>query len=372
MFKFQNRQIFALITALLFFVTSCKNDADQKWKEYNKKYSPITQNVILSDFPKPDTIIFRKTGLNFADGIIDMEFVDTSLVLSSRIDSLNLITIGSSSSRVTHKLITRGKDRDQFLNVSDIILTDSDKIFYAFDITLRKFFKMNIEHIYKGNYNPLQVLEFNYKALKGIKSPAVISPDTFAATSYFNSKCRYLIFKSNDSLYKGIGEMPPAVSGWPQNEEGELSDIRSMSYSANLKRKPFTKDIVVAYTTMPRIEIYSKNRLNKVIIGPDNFDPIYKFDKEGSRFFPVEYDKTKFSNVGLKVDSNYIYSLYSGKSNFASSAEKLLIFDWKGKPKKVVSLGFTASNFAIRRLPENKMIMYIIDKNTGDLLKGEI
>jgi hypothetical protein len=371
MFKVQCRQVIIsiLFSALLSLVLSCKNNDQQKFSD---KYRAITHRISWKDFPKTDSINFIKTGLNFADGTIDMEVVDTSLIVSNRIDSFNLVIIGLNSNRVTHKVISRGKGQNQLLNVSDIIPTDSNQIFYAFDITLRKFFKMDIKRIYKGNTDPLEILEFNRNTLKGIKSPAQLSKNIFAATSYFNSKCRYIIFNANDSLSKFIGEMPPAISGWPENEENELGDIRSTSYSAKLKRRPSTKDIIVAYTTMPRIEIYAKNKLRKVIIGPDNFEPTYEFKKESSRYYPVEYEKTTFSHVGLKVDAQYIYSLYSGKSNFASSAEQLLVFDWNGTPARVIKLGFTASNFAIRHLPNNKMALYIIDKNTGDLLKGVI
>lgn len=366
---FRSRSIL-IYTFLLFCIVSCRPNYKAKWEAYNQKYQDYIKYVNLSDFQGSEPVEFEKTGLNFANGIIDLEIIDSTLLLSSRVDTMNLILTNINNFDREQKIIKRGKQRNQCLNVSDIIPGVKKNHFFAFDITLRKLLEFDLNEIHRGNLEPERIVELSNEETKGIKSPAELPDGSFVATSYFADECRYLRFTTGDSVSKKIGELPPESEGWP--EATFENKIRPMSYSANLKKQVGSDNIAVAYTTTSRIEIYSNDKIKTIIIGPGNFDPIYKF-KKGPNPRPLQTKTTKFSHVKIKTDSQNLYTLYSGEADFASCAQKLLIFSFKdGSPKRVINLGMTVCNFAIKPLSNNKALLFVINKDTGELLKTEI
>jgi len=252
-----------IYTSLLICSVSCGPNYKAKCEEYNRKYQDNIKYVNLSDFQESEPLKFEKTGLNFADGIIDMEIIDSTLLLSSRVDSMNLILTNINNFDRQQKIIKRGKQDNQCLNVSDIIPGIKKNHFLTFDITLRKLFEFDLNEIRHGRLAPEKITEFKNEKIKGIKSPAQLSDGSFVATTYFADDCRYLRFTDEDSISKKIGELPPQPEGWP--EATPENKIRPMSYSANLKKQVGSDDIVIAYTTTPRIEIYSHDKLRKTI-----------------------------------------------------------------------------------------------------------
>jgi len=345
---------------------SCSSENKREWKTFNEKNRSITREVGLSDFRPSKPIAFENTGLNFANEIMDMEIVGTTLLLSNRIDSMNLILVNVDDCKVSQKLIKRGKGESECLNVSDIVLGPKEDLFLAFDITLRKVLKFDLKKIGRGNREPSETLTFKNEALKGIKSPAELPDGTFAATSYFNSDCRYIKFSAADSLTQEVGRLPPMSKNWPKLSG---NGIRSLSYPAHLKRRTGHGELVVAYTTTPRLEIYAKDKLKNVITGPGDFEPVYGF-KKGD---PKITENTRFSHVKIKADSDYIYSLYSGHTNFASCANRILVFSWEdSSPRAMVDLGLTVCNFAIKKIASDRSLLFAINADTGDLLKAEV
>lgn len=326
--------------------------------------------IEFKNFERNDPIHFYKTGLSFSNGIIDMEVLDTFLLISNQYDSTNLSVIGLNSMRVKNKLIRRGKDRDQALNISDIIKTDKENMLFTFDITQRKFLKFDLKDIIKGEPHPIDVINVEDDSLKGLKSPVYVSEDVFGANSYFLEDSRFIIFNQRTHETKEIGELPPALESWPDPSQDKKKALRSMSYTALLKKQPSFNRYVVAYTTTPRLEFYEGDNLVQIVVGPDRFDPTYKFAKDRNGVFPIEYEKTLFSFVKIKADNGSIYALYSGKEGAGSCANKLVIFDWHGTPKRVVNLGFTVCSFAVRTAPEGLHTVYVIDQGSGELLTG--
>ena len=103
--------------------------------------------------------------------------------------------------------------------------------------------------------------------------------------------------------------------------------------------------------------------------GPDRFD-IYGLNYK-SKFYGYTDNKNKWAYTKVKSYGKYIFALYNGQyvnKDSYSKNNKLLVFDWNGKPVKYFELNVPIENFAIDY--KNKII-YAFSDLDGGLYKGK-
>lgn len=304
-------------------------------------------NVKESSFKVVKNVKFSNSNLQLSSAVKKSILIDTFLIVSDLSGNKNLKVINLKSEKVVGSLIHRGKKKYQAINISDLIHANSDSTFWAFDVTLQKFQKLNI---YKALQNSRYIpeSEFTLKSpASAISSPVLKNEDLIIGTSFAVDNCRYLVLNSQSAIFERVGKMPTKNSDWPeQNPKAKLS-ISGMTYSAVLKKHPQKNKAVVLYNYTDRIELYDQNKLAKIVKGPDNFNIMMDFYEQGDNLYvPIHSKETKYAFLDSFVSEKFIYALYSGTTRpFAS---KLFIYDWEGNPLKIFNLSAEITYFTIR------------------------
>ncbi|PSL46531.1 TolB-like protein [Chitinophaga niastensis] len=354
----------SFFTGMLLF--ACNNDKP----DADAAFTNITTNVTFSSFSVKNDIPIKKMGPQLGD-VLDMQVMDSFLIVSTLRDSAVLQIIHIPSGTVAGHLISRGKGDNECLNIATILPTSDKNICWCYDITLGKFLKINVpKALSAAAYIPEKTFMLT-PATKGAKSPSWINDSTFAACSYFMNDCRYFYFNSQDSGIRKAGQLPSPGKGWPdENPKGKFS-LLATAYSANMKKHPTDDLFAVAYNVTGRMELYEGGKLKRLIKGPESFQPIYTFKYDGESNIPVQNSKTLFSNVQLKVTEKHIYLLYSGRNEFQTCGQKILVFDWQGNPLSMVNLNADYCSFTVEE-KGNQSLIYLINKDTGELVSTSI
>ncbi len=349
---------------ILCMATACRQN---EFAEYDKANAPVTSTVTLSGFPAEDSLKPLPTGLNFAGTVDEMDIIDSILVVSVYKDSLLLKLIGTGSHKLLTSIIPKGKQDNAALNITDIIATDSPHIFWAFDVTLARFLRINTAKALAGAHPYLPDSSFSIRPpLKGIKSPVWSGNGLYAACSYFEEDCRMLHFNTASAIVSKSGILPPALYSWPDPNPDSTFGIAASAYPATLKKHPGQNKYLVAYSSICRLEIFSDDTLFKVIKGPGNFVPDYNFIKDHGIYLPNLKEETQFAFTRSKVTKDHIFLLYSGNDHFNTCGNKLLVFDWQGRPVKKLLLPSDACNFSVRANGSD-VTVYLMDKSSGDI-----
>jgi hypothetical protein len=312
----------------------------------------------------------QKLGPQMGD-VLDMQVIDSYLVISTLRDSAVLQIVHIPSGNVAGHLINRGKGENECLNIATILPVSDKNTCWCYDITLGKFLKVDIAKALSTElYNPEKTFLIEGTA-KGSKSPCWINDTSFAACSYFLNDCRYFYFNDHSNNIRKVGHLPSPGKGWPdENPAGKFS-LLATAYSANMKKHPTKDQFVVAYNVTGRLELYENGQLKKLIKGPEGFQPIYTFKDDGEIHIPVQNEETLFSTVQLKVTEKHIFLLYSGQDEFHTCGRKLLVLDWMGNPLKMFNLNGEYCSFTVQEKSDSSLV-YLVNKETGDLVSTSL
>jgi hypothetical protein len=331
-------------------------------KEKNKDATSIISN---KSFPEGKKIKFEEVKLDLIGKIVDLAVVDTFLICSDLSSEKILHIIGINSNKYYGQLINRGLGPGECTNISDIIVTSDKGTFWAYDGTLGKLMKIDIYKALKEKkYLPEKEMMVA-GAARGAKSVNWVNDDLFAASSYAFEDCRYFYFNTKSDTVSKFGELPQAKEDWPKQSSKSKLALRPMAYAAKIKKKPSTDIVAVAYYTWDRIEIYERGNIKQVICGP-NVEPNYTFRDVGQGMYIPNYN-LEFSAIDLDASDKYIYSLYSGSSDFQKYCQKILVFDWKGNPIKILEFNNKLSSICIIE-KENSKIIYAVDEGSGNIV----
>jgi hypothetical protein len=354
-----------LILVLLFLISGCTNTLPSE--EENALGEKI-RAVSYDSFLERKEIKFQSTGLNIKGKIEGLAVVDTFLIGTDLRANPILHVIGASSKRYLGQVIFRGKGPGECLSVANVLNTDIKGIFWAYDISLGKLLKVDIHKALESSrYLPEKEFLLTGMA-RGAKSPVWISDSLFAACSYAMEDSRYFSFNTASDVQKKFGQLPPPLKNWPEQNPKAKLGLSAMAYSANMKKNPENDQVVVAYNTSDRLEIYEEGELKRIISGPEGFAPVYSFKDEGGGFLNPEYiPETQFSHMEIHVSSKYIFSLYSGEKNFQTCGKRIAVFDWDGNPVKLITLESEICSMAVMEKGD-ELIIYAIDEANGDLI----
>lgn len=161
---------------------------------------------------------------------------------------------------------------------------------------------------------------------------------------------RFSIYDMEGNFVMNTGELPD--SGEEQTPLEKLE-----SYVNNMVLSPNNEFIFVAYLQTDLIEIYYKTGTLKARThGPDRFFPARKEVSmgEGKRV-STKIGETRDAYFSPVAFEDEIWVLYSGKlwdpaAPYSSElANKIIVFDWNGKPIRIYTTDIGMFSFAIDR-----------------------
>jgi len=361
-----NRYALIVVCAVNMLCNACFH-AGQVHHEDGIDYTIIDH----SSFKESSTMSFKRTGLKL--GMVqNIAIVDTFLICSDLMDAKVIHIYGMNSFYPLAEIVARGKGEGECLGVANIIVTNDKRFFWIYDITLSKLLKIDIfKAVSTKGYVPKEVYRLS-SDVKGAKSPCMINDTLFAACSYHLRKPRYFYFSTTSKIIKYVGNLPVSPEDWPKENTAGFFGLKALAFSANLMKRPGGNALAVAYNKSDRIEIYKDDKINAVIEGPGPKDPIYSFKDEGNNISsPVESLNTVFTNLQVYASNDYIYSLYSGKDHFKTCGGAIRIFDWNGKPVRLINLDKDYCTITVKEM-HKKATVYTVDPSTSELLYSEM
>jgi hypothetical protein len=338
-----------------------------KLSEIQTIHEDYENRITHKSFAEQHAIQFNQTGISGALG--ELAVMDSFLIGTDLRGDTMVHIIGLKSKRKFASVVTRGRGKDDCLNIANIIETTDKNIFWIYDVTLGKFQKIDIQKaIQNKNYTPEKKFVLT-EEVKGTVSPCWINDSLFAACSYMLDDCRYFSFNDQSKILSKTGTLPQAANWTKQSTETKFSLI-SVVYSATLKRHPSKDLCVVSYKNTDRMEIYKEGKLAHLIKGPDLFEPHFDYqDKGNGIFIPRKTNETKYSHVRVYPTEKYIYSVYSGSKKTCS--DKILVFDWSGNAIKVLTSDIKLCTIAIGE-DGDRAVLYTLDDASGELVSATL
>lgn len=358
---FDNKKItFIALLLSLFLIYGCGTKAE---KTADKN---ITRTVDNNSFKSTGQISFTTTDINI--GLTgEIVTIDSFLILSNMKGPKALSIIDLKQKKLVKNIIDRGDEKGNCISIASIIPIANSNTFWAYDATLSKMIEVNLQEVLKSpDYQPQNELYLR-GAVKSVKSPVWINDSLFAACAYSVDNCRFIRFNQNCKITDRIGSLPSPMPEWPAKDTGSYFKTNAMAYSANMKKQPHGSKLVVAYTTSDRLEIYNNNKLEKIVRGPDFFDPVYSFKDSGfDQNVPLINKETNFAHMQVIATDKYIYTLYSGKRSYNTCGSRILMFDWNGNAIKSLNLKKNFCTIAVSESGKGSTL-YTIDPETGNL-----
>jgi hypothetical protein len=346
-------------------IVSCNSNRNP-FEAYDK--NRIIDTISYASFADSTRIDSAKpTGIHFKGDIRSLSIVDSFLVLSDSRDSFILHIVDLANMKLAGSIIKRGENDNEMLNAVNLIGTNTRNIFWAYDITQGKLLQYELNRKQDlPAIQPTQVIRLK-DSVKNAMSPVWISDSVFAAASYVMDDCRFYFFNNNSRIREKTGILPPKVKNWVREGKDNPFKNSAYIYKANLTNRITDKRIAVANCYFPQLEIYNDKNLERIIRGPQLFSPNFDFvdDKLGGQM-ATENDQTQVAFTWLQSTPSYFYTLFSGKDRFHSTSDKILIFDWLGKPIKIVELKCQVNCFAVQE-EKGHLTFYYIHPDSKEL-----
>ncbi len=357
--NYLNNRILLPIALILFVSFSCKR------KTINR--APLSI-ITYKDFHEPTRLSFKEDNLKLSSEIFRLAIVDTVLLAADLSGDENLKIIGLTSKKVLRSLIKRGNNINETINITDFSSTDRDNIIWSYDLTLKKFQRIDVSKaLQQTSYVPEEEFTIG-KDIRGITSPVWIQRGKLACLSLALDDCRYLYFNEKLHSIEKVGQMPQPDPNWPEQNKNAKMGILGMSYSAILRKHPSENKFAILYENTDRIDIYHNDKLKKTISGPDHFKVIKAFNQQGTgAYIPKNIRTTKYAFFDAYTTSKFIYALYSGTTK--TTASEILVFNWAGTPVKRYILNKKLIYFAFKS-EENGFSVFGF--NSGHLIHTNI
>ena len=296
----QARQIIALFF-LLFTTSSCKSDSEVSIFEKELSYIPLE---VINSFSFDE--IFNPRTLQ----IIDKKLYVTE---SRNPDiSFHVLNVGSDNHTLTYEkgLGRRGKGPGEFLDINDIIATDS--LIYIYDGSQLKMV----------SYDPVsgELASHNDINLRTTGRPTNIysfTDNQFIGIGLFFGS-RYMIMDANGEIVSEHGELIPFNSDFSRRD----ITLGWLSFGTVHPAEPY---VYLFSMNADFIEMYdSDGNLIKRVQGVESPLPNMELINE----WP--YHIGTVSYLSIDSDENYIYALYSGYSRDNDGLYGNIIhkFDW--------------------------------------------
>lgn len=183
-----------------------------------------------------------------------------------------------------------------------------------------------------------------------------IDSSNYVETGLFEG--RYAVQNINQT------EAKESSIGFPKSEKDQKFDFQTlaMAYQGKFLKHP-TQNKIVSTTlfafSFDIIELTKENEI-KIINRIHHWEPEF-VGSTGNIISAAMKEGNKFGCLDVAVSNEYIYILFSGKSNISEDSREsniIMIYDWKGLPIKALSLDKSISKIAVQK-DDNFLIGFI-------------
>lgn len=220
------------------------------------------------------------------------------------------------------------------------------------------FFEPNKSVLYMVNFeditSPVQTEVLSVKGIDVIMTLTPLSSNLFIATGIFE-RGRYLLLDKTAKVISYNFDYPTLPN------EGTFTHAhKAMAFQGDLGVRPDGERFFSACEdneVFEIIEITSQNELNMIFKFHGELGD-YKSDGDGINSISAaisKFSKTKF--IDSYCTQNYIYLLYSNRAienkiNNPYLADRVLVFDWDGKPVKILNLDAEVNSIAVDEIDQ--------------------
>jgi len=300
----------------------------------------------------PQTFQLKGTRVNikeiFRVGMVSV--YDSVLIISNTAESENQFHIYD---RKSFKYLGSsgkvGRGPSEIVNPGLATLDSKKGVFWFLDFGSRKIWKFNIERMVKvRNYLPesfvpmpnVFVILFYYPFRDNLFS--FIENDPKKLISFFNEKGEIL-----DSL-----AIPDKINFY-KPEELKLALRDYNPYYLYTFHPSLGKAVIANRFSDILVIIDLKGNILRKVYGPNNNNQVPN---------PANNDLIKTYYNTISSDDNFIYCLYLNKKSLneqqvSNSPNKILVYNWDGKPIAEINLEFTTGSFVIDK-GNNRIVSY--------------
>lgn len=185
----------------------------------------------------------------------------------------------------------------------------------------------------------------------------------------------YGLFQGRYALTGKDGVVESTV-GFPQGEDTQGIDyqVLAMAYQGDLLKHPTERKMVSTSTDSFSIDILelTSEKEVKLIKRIQHWAPEFS-GTSGEMISADMVPGNRFGSIGAAVSNEFIYILFSGKSNLDETAfqsDQVFVYDWEGNPIEVLTLDHTVSSIAVDEA--DRMLIGFLDERDPVLLKYEL
>lgn len=346
--------IYRFFFIIIFIFLACNNRKDL-----------IKYNIEFNDFPKNEFIDLEP--------IIEFDSTwesDKFLINNDKIFIIN--NNPSINNFLVHEFSLNTKTKvDSFVKIGSkegMALTPMsfgifrEKFLWFHDLGLKKVSIIELDNYNTGNKNVFDFdLPFFSYSSKVIDTNLILLSG-FPHSPYYLEIFDFFNQKSKQSLFDFL---PPneklPLNSWKGAYEGFLFVTKSSTKAA----------IACRFTDV--IKIFNLENNKKLFIsGPENFKPEFTpLYLPETQFYTISRNKrTRFSYLGGDVTENFIYLLFSGKTERDEMWNKsniVFVVDWNGKIIKKITLSNAVNNILIS---QDDKIIYGISQDKSQIFLG--
>ena len=198
----------------------------------------------------------------------------------------------------------------------------------------------------------------------------VVQMDSTAFVGYGLFQGRYAL------QLMGKDGVVESTVGFPQSEDNQGIDyqVLAMAYQGDLLKHPTERKMVSTSTdsfSIDILELTSEEEV-KLIKRIQHWAP--EFNRTSGEMISADMvPGNRFGSIGAAVSNDFIYILFSGKSNLDETAfqsDQVFVYDWEGNPIEVLTLDHTVSSIAVDEA--DRMLIGFLDERDPVLLKYEL
>lgn len=335
------------------FLFCCQHTKDIKNIIINKNTKSF------SSFPKEERLMFKKL-FEFKEALpAILQVIDSTVVMFNVNPSVGftLFNYSLNDKRISKRYLSRGRGPGEVIGVRNFGINKD--YLWVYDVTLKKMLVADKYEILDEDSN---VILKDYPIKHGFYTACLgnnLSYYGVGNESKFNKIEE--INLSSDKFIREFGKFESVPSNASVNSVKQV-------YQSFIYIKPKNDKAVLSYRFTDLIEIYDINtKTSKAIHGPNKPDVNYNLVNGNMH----RTDETTHAFIGGATTDEYIYLLYSGKTNNLRNpfyGKSIYVYDWDGNPIKKLSLDREVLCFTV--LDDNKTI-YAYDPENELIIEAE-
>ena len=331
---------YILSILLLFMLFACKDEKE-------KSFMDLFPNVV--ETPMHDSKYLLKDSL----GDPDILFSIGDFIIFSEPKMPELLMCYNTKTSTLQRMLNKGQGADEAIKIQILGKGMNPSSFYALDVLTDKIFQFTID----GNY--IKYCGIDHELPKH-SFCSISYDDSMAIFTNINHKKRFTI--RNGKIFSDFGENIKIPGLTPEVVSHSLQGISIINT---------TQKRIAWFSVYGNImEIYDYSNLFDIkLIKSVVMDlPIFASNEPG-----VMNIETKVGVTSVVSDGNYIYALYNGKTlkeiisdrGNAFFTDKILIWDWNGKPLKILNLDRPVKSITYNN-QKNAIICLALDENLNN------